>query len=527
MTYNVIDKDWILVRYLDGTSKYIGIRQAFCDAKIIKEIMPPVICGQRQYTVEFAQLVLLSTIVMAAYYKPHNRFAAKKDNYREVQLASGLNLQVIMDYLDEWYDRFDLFDEKHPWMQNIAYKSLTDKDMLKKNKVAKADTTFIATSNPFAPGANSVLSGFWRTYTSGHDYEHPIMHYQMTPRELAQALVYTPFYGSSSPGQYPVGLYSRAEVFISPSGRNLEEMILRHCFEIPQSTRPNTDDPDALYDRPRWEWDNEEECFLHPRSNFLANAFFNGIEMLASTTLNKDGYVSFVYCPTAPKSLHPFKDTEKYPAFNRETALRDAMLYNPYIVCHTKLQDKQTVFTSVRWSATREAGDLMLTVTRKLPDFQRAHILDCNQDAPGIRIIYRNYADKQRSVYQSQGKLEFPADVLRLMNEDNHAIATKFQEKYNALRTAMRAALRQAGSSSTEATSIGRDLSNTAFEEFIALLNELKEQGCECREELIQKHIQVLKRLALRVMDDEAERYHSIVQFNDAHQQLLYALAKI
>lgn len=113
MEYNVLNEPWMLVRYLDGTAKRIGIKQAFEDAKLIREVLPPVMYGNRQYFAAFTNIHLLAVITMAAHYKPHNRFAAKRMDVWESQLRDGLDIQVILDYLDTYEDRFDIFFRRH------------------------------------------------------------------------------------------------------------------------------------------------------------------------------------------------------------------------------------------------------------------------------------------------------------------------------------------------------------------------------------------------------------------------------
>lgn len=528
MNYNVLNEPWMLVRYINGTVKYIGVRQAFIDASDIREVLPPVMYGNKQYFAAFANLHFLAVITMAAHYKPHNRFAAKRMDVWENQLRDGLDVQVILDYLDTYEDRFDIFSETHPFLQNIKYvDKVCGNDMLSKTKVAVKDVKYISNANPFAPSANNPMIGNRRTYTSGYNYPIPMMHYQMTPADFAQILVYSPWCASSAPGKYPVNLYNQTNIVISPLGRNLEETILRHCVAIPHSSRPNVDDPDMLYDRPRWEWDSEEECFLHPRSNMLANAFFNGVELLASPNLNKHGFIEYIHVASTLECLHPTKETT-YPAFQRDKENSAALCYNPYTIRRTGEFDDGTVkFIAAEYNLAKTASSLFLAATKQLNYADSAHILNTNHDAPALRLYYRTYSDAYHALIDNQGILEMPAVTLELINPEKHAAATLFQEKYSKILKPFTKSLRMIDVSEANVTCRVRELSHLTKDVFLQMIEAFKTSESSEYERVVQDYTEQIKQATRLILEEEGKVCRSAIKYNEAWDHLLKNIHKI
>lgn len=533
MTYNILYEPWMLVRYLDGTAKRIGVKQAFKDAKLIREVLPPVMYGNKQYFAAFTNIHLLAVIAMAANFKPANRFAAKSQDVWEDQLSDGMDLQTILDYLDTYAERFDIFSATHPFLQNIKYaEQVVGKDMFKKGKrIIANDIKYISNANPFAPSANNAMTGSKRTYTSGHDYPIPLMHYQMTPADFTQVLVYSPWCASSAPGQYPVNLYNQTNVAISPYGENLEETILRHCVAIPNSARPNVDEPDKLYDRPRWEWDSEEECFLHPRSDMLANAFFNGVEMLAAPGLNQDGFIEYIHVATTAECLHPTAGkAEKagYPAFQRDRECSDALCYNPYTVKRLgEFEDGAVKFIAAEYNLSKTASSLFLAATKQLEHDQKAHILYSNADAKRIRLYYRTYSDAYHALIDNQGILEMPVEAMALLDPNKHAAATAFQEKYSKIIKPFAKALRMIDVTEANITCRVRELSHIARDAFMAMVREFGDTCADEYDAVTSKHLATIKSETRSILEAEGKFCRSAIEYNKAWDHLIKNTHKI
>ena len=528
MHYNILHEPWLLVRYLDGTARRIGVRQAFVDAHKIREVLPPIMYSKKQFFAAFANIHLLAVITMAANYKPENRFAAKRYDIWEKQLAEGLDVKTILDYLDKYEDRFDIFSKIRPFLQNIRYADkLAGNDMLSKKKVAVKDVKYISNANPFAPSSNNPLIGARRSFTSGYDYPIPMMHYQMTPADFVQVLVYSPWCASSAPGKYPVNLYSQTNVVISPLGSNLAETILRHCVAIPNSSRPTPDEPDALYDRPRWEWDTEEECFLHARSDMLANSFFNGVELLASPRLNKHGFIEYIHVASTVECLHPTKETE-YPAFQRDRENSEALCFNPYTIRRTgEFEDGSVKFIATEYNLSKTAAHLFLAATKRLEHSECAHILTHNQDASSLRLYYRTYSDAYHALIDNQGILEMPAIALQLMDPDKHAAATLFQDKYNKIVTPFAKALRMIEVSKANVTCRTQELSHIAKDIFLQLIEDCAQLQVDEYENAVQNGIAQIKQETRRMLEREGKFCRSAIEYNKAWDYLLKNTYKI
>jgi len=104
--FNLIDENWIPVRFTDGTRKELGIRQTLLRAGEIEAIEDP------------SPLVVaaLHRFLLAILYR-------SLEGPTDIQQAKalfkrGLPSKKITSYLKKWRDRFWLFDEKYPFGQN-------------------------------------------------------------------------------------------------------------------------------------------------------------------------------------------------------------------------------------------------------------------------------------------------------------------------------------------------------------------------------------------------------------------------
>lgn len=104
--YNLIDEKWIPVRFPDGTRDELSIRDTLLRSKEIAAIEDPsplVVAALHRF---------LLAVLYRALEGPTDIDEAKK------LFKSGLPHKKITAYLEEWRDRFWLFDKKHPFGQN-------------------------------------------------------------------------------------------------------------------------------------------------------------------------------------------------------------------------------------------------------------------------------------------------------------------------------------------------------------------------------------------------------------------------
>ncbi|MSS46397.1 type I-E CRISPR-associated protein Cse1/CasA [Cutibacterium sp. WCA-380-WT-3A] len=107
--FNLMDEPWILAREPDNRVVEVSIRDAFHRATELRALAGEI------PTQEAAILRLLLAIVMRATARERSD-DEKVDDWGQ-WWSEGLPLDEIDSYLDQWHDRFDLFDDRAPFMQ--------------------------------------------------------------------------------------------------------------------------------------------------------------------------------------------------------------------------------------------------------------------------------------------------------------------------------------------------------------------------------------------------------------------------
>ena len=259
MTYNLIDEPWIKVKYLDGTITEVGIRKCFEDAQIIDDIIAPSFRRDTMHIYYVPTLRLLTTIVMAAYFKPEQDFASRNFKYLR-NFENGIYTDVIKEYLDKFHDRFDVLSADYPFLQN--------KDILGKVK----ENDHCITWNPFIPGDNNKVFG--KNRSQDLTAKDILSQFDMSVKEYA-------YYLPTVSGE--TSLEAKAMIYISLKGNNLSQTIRNNVFKLNKSI-----DSDNDYDRPIWELErvsDVEKIFSidsdTPRqNNKLICSFYPGISIM-------------------------------------------------------------------------------------------------------------------------------------------------------------------------------------------------------------------------------------------------------
>lgn len=104
--FNLIDEPWIPVRFPDGRRGELGIRDTLLRSKEVAAVEDPsplVVAALHRF---------LLAVVYRALEGPTDIDQSKK-LFRE-----GIPEEKVVNYLDEWHDRFWLFDERYPFGQN-------------------------------------------------------------------------------------------------------------------------------------------------------------------------------------------------------------------------------------------------------------------------------------------------------------------------------------------------------------------------------------------------------------------------
>lgn len=115
MRFNLVDDPWIAVRGMDGGVEELSIRSVFHRAGELRGL-----AGDLP-TQDFAVLrVLLAVLYRVELARQCEDPLARAE---ELWQAATLPLEAIDAYLDQWHDRFELFDPVAPFMQAPALAS--------------------------------------------------------------------------------------------------------------------------------------------------------------------------------------------------------------------------------------------------------------------------------------------------------------------------------------------------------------------------------------------------------------------
>ncbi|AXR74413.1 type I-E CRISPR-associated protein Cse1/CasA [Auritidibacter sp. NML130574] len=117
VSFNLVDRAWIKVELLDGTTAQLSIRELFQRVTEIRRVL-----GDSP-----AQDLAVLRILLVIYWRANRdddlltslRGADKNRWWREAYTLETVESfgQVIDEYLDKWHGRFDLFDAQRPFMQ--------------------------------------------------------------------------------------------------------------------------------------------------------------------------------------------------------------------------------------------------------------------------------------------------------------------------------------------------------------------------------------------------------------------------
>lgn len=104
-TFNLIDDPWVVCISLDGSSQELGLRAVFERAHQLR--------GARGDTpLESGAIYRLLLAIL------HRVFGPKTiSEWQTLRQAGSFEMGALKAYFDRWGERFDLFDEKHPFYQ--------------------------------------------------------------------------------------------------------------------------------------------------------------------------------------------------------------------------------------------------------------------------------------------------------------------------------------------------------------------------------------------------------------------------
>ncbi|MEX3610771.1 type I-E CRISPR-associated protein Cse1/CasA [Rothia sp. LK2588] len=112
-SFNLVDDPWVSCQMMDGTISLLSLRQVFEDRASIRQLSGD--SPQQDYAV--------MRVLLAIFWRTHQRLDEEIDYPDDwwadlfEQVDEEEFVGPILDYLDEWKERFELFDATAPFMQ--------------------------------------------------------------------------------------------------------------------------------------------------------------------------------------------------------------------------------------------------------------------------------------------------------------------------------------------------------------------------------------------------------------------------
>lgn len=256
MTFNLIKEPWIQVLDHNGSIQEVSLEDAILHAQSYERL-----AGESQAQ-NFAVLRLILAILLTIYSRmdeegeeePIEDAADAFSRWKAIGKEGKFSPDVVADYLNQWFDRFDLFDPERPFGQVPAAKIGTDYkaskligDMSESNHKLRLFTLRAL------EGKESISSGEaarWLLYVNAYD---------------DTSLKKKTTNGDGSPG---AGWLGKIGIFY-PEGENLFETLMYNLMLLDRDGSPWPDP------KPAWEQEKirESERTMIPLPDNLPELF--------------------------------------------------------------------------------------------------------------------------------------------------------------------------------------------------------------------------------------------------------------
>lgn len=301
--FNLVDENWILVIDNDENTKEISLKELFSNAENYKDL-----AGEMK-TQDFAVLRIILAILQTVF----SRFDANGNAYEYLELderyrqledideddikdykkdlkktwkklwQAGHFPNIVNEYLEKWYDRFYLFDDKYPFMQ-------VTENIIKDNTKNKKGTDIkIKNINRTITESNNKVSLF-----AGKDYNNKNL---TTNPEIARWLItYHGYTGTGDKTKFinidksfspsKGWLYDIGGIYFT--GNNIFETLLLNLVLV------HPEDFNKNMQRPAWEYTPQENVKKDLSQSFLNNLseiytrYSRAIYISPNDDLNKD-----------------------------------------------------------------------------------------------------------------------------------------------------------------------------------------------------------------------------------------------
>lgn len=221
LSFNLVDEAWIPCIQADGMPLELNLRQVLAQAHQLSALAgdsPPVT----------ASILRFLLAILHRVFGPED-----EETWVELWEADTWDMSRLNAYLNEWQQRFELFDPQHPFYQAP-------------DKRVKTKST-ISLSHDRASGNNPTL----------FDHHTEEIGETLTPAQAARILLAGQSYGlaglSGIPQKFTDGTCAGGTLFLV-EGDNLKETLLLNMIQYPpEDYFENIHTPE---DRPAWEMDD-------------------------------------------------------------------------------------------------------------------------------------------------------------------------------------------------------------------------------------------------------------------------------
>ena len=492
-TYNLIDKPWLLVKESGGEANKVGLKYLFANIKSIDSLVTPEFHRTKAYLYDPAVMHFLSVIVLAANYKKGNDRACG-DGFVEESLCDGLDTDVVLKYLDKYRDRFDLFDENRPFLQNPALKELLKED---------ASTRYELLFNPLTPSGNNKMFGRTREMSS--------LNCKMTCEELAYVLLYTASEGVSpmSAKYSNKSLCAKLTMQVMPVGENLEETILMNCPDLSENLYADGETRvRSFFDRPFWEMDAyaipSDVNYSELEGYVLFNSFLPLIPVLAAEP-NSEGVVERL-------ALSRSLDCSLLKKDAREELTEAYLVHNPWAVkTSSESKEEESDIGYHTYTPSHNAWGLSIAATKEGAECvivgNRKREL---KDNP-VKIYYR-YMDGKKTNVLGAGYLSVPSNVFNhLCDKEKHKAAQRYQDDFKKAKDILIDSLRVAGTKQerrqTYSDRFSYFIENDFFNVFISNIDALDP------ERSVLEALMRMRDMVLLLVDESSREVKDISKF--------------
>ena len=278
--YNLLDEKWMIGVTSKGQTEPASIRDCFFED--FKNVKSPDFHGYHFYLYDYLAIRLLSTIAADILIYAAHESADEYDESVEQVIIRELKRGCITErfkrfaekYFEQYHNRFEVFDEKYPFMQVVKTKSNSKDKSMQLNPLAPADSGRIFPESFH----NTVrIKEDFIPFGNKKEVEKKIQNcFVTTPQEATYILMYQASIAPGVGAGNKSALAGNAYVFETLNGASLYETIL---LNIPISGYLLDDDEEPVdFGTPVWRWDSieekEEEILTKGKIKVLDGMFF-------------------------------------------------------------------------------------------------------------------------------------------------------------------------------------------------------------------------------------------------------------